>query len=457
MNTVEAQLAQLLGADRVVAYNDRGQEPTHDICRYYLGEPCAWLRPHSSEEVSEIVRFARAHQLAVVPVGQRTAYWNPLRYHGALVVDLARLDFIDGAALPSGSVRCGAGTSVRALDDWLRERGLRLAAYPDAYGGTSVGALVATGMTCGVGMGMATVEELVLGLCVVLGTGECLRTGAANVLGGAPFLRTGLPDPSGLLFASEGTLGVITEVAVRVYRPQPRARLRFETDVSEASLRAVFELAEGLAFPGVYQTFRAVARWDIQADRPHQDVYLVLASPFSVEEVQARAAAVEARILEKFPGGKCTVTYDPTDSTLAWWGPPAGQWADLRQGQLVGVDVLVDYASVLSAVEFGDSLLNEARTGPWLSARRAIYFAPHYVNLGLHAMLEPEQVARGHRLVSSWAERLAQRSVVPYRWGRVWGPSLSEKLDPGYRGVMLDLKQRFDPDGILNPGASLWL
>jgi FAD/FMN-containing dehydrogenase len=81
------------------------------------------------------------------------------------------------------------------------------------------------------------------------------------------------------------------------------------------------------------------------------------------------------------------------------------------------------------------------------------------VNLGIHCVIEPASGGRSPA-VDAWTrsamERLAQTRVIPYRWGRHWGEAMGHKVDPVYRQMLERLKQLFDPDGILHPGASLW-
>ena len=216
--SVQRQLRDGLPEGRFIAGPAEGGDETRDLCRYPTGQPLLWVRPESSEEVAHVLKTAAESATPVVAVGARTAYWWPLQYGGAIALDTSGLLTLESAPDPAEPVWVGAGVSVRDLDEHLRARGMTLPCHPDAYGDTSVASMVATGFTSGCGVGSSDLSSLVAGLKVVLGTGEVLTCGASAALGAAPFLRGGLPDPTSLFFASDGALGVITEVAVRPQR-----------------------------------------------------------------------------------------------------------------------------------------------------------------------------------------------------------------------------------------------
>ena len=130
--------------------------------------PFRRVRPGSVDEVAAVVQACRRHRAPVVPLGAATAYWAPLPDTEAVAVDLVRLDAVGW----EGQVAVvGAGAQVRPLDQALRARGGHLALHPDAFGATSLGALVASACTSGIGMGAATIGEVVAGGVVVTGRG----------------------------------------------------------------------------------------------------------------------------------------------------------------------------------------------------------------------------------------------------------------------------------------------
>lgn len=457
MTELERRLTAALGEGRVLAAFERPPRADEDICRYPLGAPAAWVRPRSTVEVQRVVRVARELGAPVVPVGRRTAYWRPLDFERAIVLDGAALDALGAPDRAGGFVRCGAGVTVRALDAALRAVGSSLAAYPDAYGDTSIGAMVATGFASGIGMARATMAEQVVGIEVVLGTGELLRTGTANVLGVQPFTRGGLPDPTEIFFASEGSLGVITEVAVRAWPRPALMRLDWELAADGSSLRSAVALAQRLRLPGLYATLRVEVTTPQERGRATVRGMLVVQSPLGRSELVARAAFAAVSVRDAFRGARITHAMElgPDDPPVdRFWGEPGEHERDLRDGRFAGVDVLLPYGAALDGVEVGAALLDDARGRGPCRLRCALYFSPDVVNLGLHVMFD-ESVAPSlpHAWAQQGARRLADLPSVPYRWGRVFGPAMGARLDPSYRVWLRSMKQTFDPDGIMNPGV----
>lgn len=455
------RIAALIGEDRLVPIDARGLSPTEDVCRAAIGSPRAWVRPRSTDEVASLIRLARAESIPVVAAGHRTAYWRPLRFERAIVLETRALTAIEPHDRGHGSVWCGAGASVREVDDALRLDGHALAAYPDAFGGTSIGSMVATGFTSGIGMAIADANALVTGLEVVLGTGETVRTGAAASLGAPAFLRTGLPDPTGLLLAAEGALGVVTRVAVRSMPRAHRCQLRF---LVSAPLGAMLPLADALRVPGLYETFRAVDPGEAcepGAQPAPLEVDLVVRSPLSEVELEGRVRWVCERIASLLPEAtEPTQRRErPDQSVIPRFRGAAGEaWARTRKGRFAPVDVNLGYPSVLAAIAAGERLLAEHRDLPWINLRRALYFTPDFVNFGLHWSLDAARSddASALRFIEAGAVALAGLPLIPYRFGRVWSAALGDRLDSGYHALMLELQRVCDPDGILNPGVSIF-
>jgi len=451
------RIAALLGEDRLVPIGARGLAADQDVCRAPIGAPRAWVRPRSTEEVAALIRLARAESIPVVTAGRRTAYWRPLQFEQAIVLETRALTELHEFDREHRILWCGAGASVREIDDALRAQGHLLPAHPDAFGGTSIGSMVATGFTSGVGMALADANTLVTGLELVLGTGAIVRTGAAASLGAPAFLRTGLPDPTGLLLAAEGALGVVTRVAVRALARAHRCQLSFRV---AAPLAAILPLAEALRVPGLYETFRAVDPGELREQAPIE-VDLILRSPLSATELEGRVAWVCERVASLVPAATIpTRRYERPDEALLprFWGAAGEAWVRTRKGRFAPVDVNLGYGSIAAAIATGEALLAEHRELPWINRRRALYFAPDFVNFGLHWSLDPARSDDPSALafIQAGAAALAGLPLIPYRFGRVWAAALGDRLDPGYHAMMLELQRACDPDGILNPGVSIF-
>jgi FAD/FMN-containing dehydrogenase len=452
MSLVET-LRKQLPVDRFLEGDARGPEPDRDLCRYPLGTPACWIRPRSIEEVATVIRHARAARTSVVAVGQRTSYWRPLNYEGAVVLDTSGLDAV--GAVESEHVWCGAGARVRDVDRALAAAGAWLVAQPDAFGDTSVGSMVAVDMRAGIGMGEATIDSMCLGLRVVLGTGEVLTTGTAAVLGAPAFTRAGLPDPTSLFFASDGALGIIAEVAIRRVERRARAQLGFDFSDDGAGWDAMVKLASRLRGPGLQHTFRAVAERGTGEPRGAGRADIVISSAWDEAELDARVAKLRAALAGVAIDERRVAAGDPA-RLPAWPGAVGEHWQRLASARFVGVDVIAPWSSVSACMKAVDEILDDAARLPALSLRRALYFAPDYVNVGVHLAFAPEVGVEADSVVARGMRALSGQPVVPYRWGRLWGDVLGERLDPTYRSTLAALKRVFDPDGILHPGATIF-
>lgn len=455
MNTLWSTWRAREGDDRVT----RG-EATRDISAYPLGTPALVARPADLAMLARMVSDAHAHAVKMVPVGRRTAYWRPLELGGAVALDLAALDHVrfDGDV-----VVCGAGAMIRPLDEALRARGLALPIHPDAFGDTSVGAMIASACTSGVGMGQGSIDRHVAGLTVITGDGRVLRTGA----GGAwahlpPFMRDGVPDLTGAFLGAEGALGVVAEVVLHARRAPWRARLVFTAPVDAAHKLAA--LGRELAQHGVVDTFRAVRESEREAPRGW-GVDLWISSPLSMDEARRRASWAAARVYDTLQVTPTVAVEDEAARAghgpaydARWNGPIDAHTQFAARAQLVGMDVNAPYDALPSLLAVADAIQAEQLTHGVLQSRTALYLSAEFVNLGMHAAAshDPAEVAWAHAHVARWLGRLSSERVVPYRLGRTWPQASVDAIRPEVRAAWQALKRHLDPKHLLNPTHPLF-
>jgi FAD/FMN-containing dehydrogenase len=440
--SIDAELEDAVGAAHATA-----GVAQDDVSGRVLGTPRRVVRPATTDEVARVVRICRAHRQPIAIVGERTAYWQPLDVEGCVVIAPARLD----AITPSDEAWIvGAGASVRAVDRALRHEGLRLPIHPDAFGETSIGAMVATACTSGIGMGSGSIDDAVLGLEVVLGSGDVVRTGAmANA--SVPFVRAAIPDATGLFVGAQGALGVITRVALARRDAEHRVHLSARVDAT----RALITL--GRAWAGIYDTFRATRGFD-ERDTGAFDVDVWVVSPVSATEARARAEAA-VRALESIGARDVALTAE-TDAARGgrspeydarFLGPGDGHAAFRARGALVGLDVNTPYASADALVAIATDLATEQRRRGVPHTRVALYLAPELVNVGVHATV-PAGVAYEPRDLEPFAHAMAAHPIVPYRAGRTWPASTRSAPSEWMRAM----RALCDPDDLLSRGHPSW-
>ncbi|GAA0936007.1 FAD-binding oxidoreductase [Kribbella koreensis] len=194
---------------------------TPDLLRHRMGDttdmPAAVVYPGSHEEVQRLLGVCSEQGIAVVPYAGGTSVVGGLAPQGTafVAVDLRRLDKLVEIDEVSRTARIEAGVRGTAAEALLAERGYTLGHFPQSYEGASIGGYAATRSSGQASAGYGRFDQMVVGLTVATPRGTI-------ELGRAPMSAAG-PDLRQLFLGSEGALGIITSVVVRV-RPRPTER-----------------------------------------------------------------------------------------------------------------------------------------------------------------------------------------------------------------------------------------
>ncbi len=217
------KLVTIVGENRVSVSNLDRILYSHDLAPLpkelgimFKTVPDVIVKPRNADDVSKIIKIALKKNIPITPRGGASwAYGGAVPSNGGIVLDMDGMQEILEIDEENLSVTVEPGVNWKTLYDKLLTKGFLLGAYPSSAPGASVGGWVSTG---GIGIGSykyGGIDKQVRSLEVVLPDGTSIITASKNVVNNSSGYN--LTD---LFIGSEGTLGVITKITLKIY-PAP--------------------------------------------------------------------------------------------------------------------------------------------------------------------------------------------------------------------------------------------
>ena len=415
--------------------------------------PDAVVFAQTTAEAAALVRLCAAHRVPVVPFGAGTSLEGHVAArHGGVCVDLSRMTRIVAVRPEDGDCTIEAGVTREQLNRHLRDTGLFFPVDPGAA--ATIGGMAATRASGTAAVRYGTIRDVVLSLVAVMADGRVVRTG-----GRARKSASGY-DLTRLLIGSEGTLGIITELDVRL-SPIPEVvaaavcpfdTVRGAVDCVIALIGAGVRMAriEFLDAPAI----RAVNRYS-GLDHPEAPT-LFLEFHGSRTEVDAQVAAVRESGAEH-GGGALDWAARPEQREQLWRARHQALWAvnATRPGcRGWTTDVCVPISRLADCIVETEA---ELRALPFPAA-----VVGHVGDGNFHCLLpvgpnDPAELAAAARFNERLVRRaLAMEGTCSGEHGVGLGKQAFMAAEHGEAlAVMRAIKTALDPLGILNPGKML--
>ena len=454
MSDLVRDLRAAVGAETVITDPEVMAGYAHDEAEWApFGGPVAVVRPHESEQVARVVRACVEHGVPVVARGAGTGLSGAANSgRGWVVVSFERMNRV----LEVDPVQQSATVQPGVVNDDLRERvardGLWYPPDPASAPWSTIGGNVATnaGGLCCVKYGVT--RDYVLGMEVVTGTGQVVRLGRTTAKGVTGY------DLTGLMVGSEGTLGLVTEVTLRLVplrRGVEHTVVGYFDSLADAG-RAVASVSAAGVVPSAMELIdrfclRAVDEWKNMGLSAEGEVLLLARSDLPGQSGQEEAD----RILACFEGQGAVYAVRSTDEEEAQALFEARRLAYPaleRLGPLLTEDVCVPKARVprmLEAIEevarrFDTHIGNIAHAGD--GNLHPLFIVP----AGDEAA--KKRAEQAFEVIVDEALALGGTVTGEHGVGLLKMRGAAEELGPQVVGMHRAIKAALDPHGVLNPG-----
>lgn len=417
------------------------------------GTPLAVVRPHRTQEVQTVLRWASKHQIAVVPRGAGTGLsGGATALDGGIVLSTEKMRDITVDTVTRTAV-VQPGLLNAEVKKAVAEHGLWYPPDPSSYEICSIGGNVATnaGGLCCVKYGVTT--DYVLGLQVVLADGTAVRLGGPRLKDVAGLSLTKL------FVGSEGTLGIVTEVTLRLLPPQHSPCTVVATfDSVEAAAGAVVKIT-GRIRPSMLEFMDAVAinavEDKLRMGLDRTAAAMMVAASDDRGAAGADDAAFMAEVFTECGATEVFSTSDPDEGEAFVAARRFAIPAVEAKGSLLLEDVgvplpaLADLVSgVAKIAEQRDLLISVIAHAGDGNTHPLIVFDPADAD-----MADRAQLAFGE--IMDLAVGLGGTITGEHGVGRLKRPWLAGQIGPDAMELNQRIKRALDPDNILNPGAAI--
>ncbi len=444
-------LRERFGAQCSTAMVVREQHGRDESAFMHVPPPSAVVFAESSTDVADAVRLAAQHRTPVIPFGVGSSLeGHLLAIQGGISIDVSRMNRVVAINAEDLTITVQPGVTRKAVNEAVKDQGLFFPIDPGAD--ASIGGMSATRASGTNAVRYGTIRENVLALEVVTACGEVIRTGTRAKKSSAGY------DLTRLMVGSEGTLGVITEITLKLYPlPEAISAATCYFPSIEAAVRTTIEIIQ-MGVP--------IARCELLDDNTvrmvnaqaklglREEAMLLMefhGSPASVEE---QAQTVQAIAADN--GGQAFEwATTPEERTRLWTARHNAYFAGIqsRPGcRAITTDACVPISQLANAIL---ASVDEA------NASGLPYFLVGHVgdgNFHMGYLIDPNSATErqsaetlNHQLVER-ALALGGTCTGEHGVGLHKMGFLRAEAGDGAVAMMRAIKQALDPHNIMNPG-----
>lgn len=449
LEAVLAELRDIVG-ERVSDSRPIREQHGRDESHHPVTPPDLVVFAQNTEEVSRVVAVCARHRVPIIPFGAGTSVEGHISaLHGGVCIDCSSMNRILELNVEDMNVTVQPGVTRQQLNTYLRDTGLFFSVDPGAE--ASIGGMAATRASGTNTVRYGTIRDNVVSLQVVLSDGGVIRTGRRVRKSAAGY------DLTHLFIGSEGTLGVITELTLRLHGiPEMIASAVCAFPTVEAAVTTVIQTIQcGIAVARCELldevVMRAVNRYDKLDYDEKPTLFLEFNGSATIVEEQSRLVK---ELAAENGGSEFLWTTDAEERNKLWHARHSAYYAGLalRPGcRGMATDVCVPISRLAECVaETKKDLESSPLIGTMLG---------HVGDGNFHTMLlidpeSPEEQAEADRLNKVIVRRaLGMGGSCTGEHGVGFGkiPYMEEEHGEALQ-AMRRIKRAFDPDNIMNPG-----
>jgi D-lactate dehydrogenase (cytochrome) len=420
-----------------------------------VAAPDAVVFPKDNDEVAAILSACNAAGVPVIPFGTGTSLEGHLQaLNGGISVDLSRMDAVLSVNAADLDCRVQAGVTREALNHAVRDQGLFFPLDPGAN--ASLGGMAATRASGTNAVRYGTMREVTLGLTVVTPQGKIIHTGGRARKSSAGY------DLTRLYIGSEGTLGIITEIQLRLFGiPETIAAATVQFEQLDSAVEAVIAvMQQGIPVARIELLdalqMRACIAWSKLTGLAEAPTLFVEfhGTPASVADAIEQVRA----ITDSFGGSAFAFAHATEDRNRLWRARHDAYHA--ARGLMPGKDCFTTDACVPIS-RLADCIRDSRAEAEALGLLAPIVGHVGDGNFHMLVLFDPADAAERDR-AEALAKGVSARAIA------MGGTCTGEhgigihKLDAMLSehgseavAVMQAVKAALDPNGIMNPGKTL--